>query len=200
MAKYRIERDALGNVNVPHDAYFGSETQRALNNFSASGLSFNHRLIISYAALKKAAAISNAKVGKLDNKKCAAITKACDEIISGKFEDQFKTDAFQAGAGTSINMNLNEVIANRAIEILKGKKGDYKIVHPNDHVNMSQSTNDTFPSAMNIATYMYVRGDLVPALKQLEKSLGAKAKKFSNIIKIGRPNLHTTYPASCSPC
>ncbi len=174
MVRYRIEKDALGSVNVPFGAYYGSQTQRALVNFNASGLSINHRFIESYAMLKKAAALANMKVGKLDKRKCNAICKACDEIISGKFKDQFTIDAFQAGAGTSVNMNLNEVIANRAIELLGAKKGDYNIVHPNDHVNMSQSTNDTFHTNIHLATYLYVTDDLVPALKKLEKSMHSK--------------------------
>ncbi len=194
MARYRIEKDALGSVNVPANAYYGSQTQRALVNFSASGLSINHRFIESYAMLKKAAALANMKVGKLDRRRCNAICKACDEIISGKFKDQFTIDAFQAGAGTSVNMNLNEVIANRAIEHLGGKKGDYKIVHPNDHVNMSQSTNDTFHTNVHLATYLYVTNCLMPSLKKLEQSLYSKSRKFSKIVKIGRTHLQEAVP------
>lgn len=194
MTKYRIEEDALGSVKVPLEAYYGSQTQRALDNFTASGLYINHRFIESYAMLKKSAAIANLKVGKLDRRRCNAITKACDEIIAGKFKDQFRVDAFQAGAGTSINMNLNEVIANRAIELLGAKKGDYKIVHPNDHVNMSQSTNDTFHTNVHVATYLYVTNDLIPSLKSLEKSLSSKSRQFSKIVKIGRTHLQEAVP------
>lgn len=194
MTEYRIENDALGSVKVPKDAYYGPETQRALNNFTASGLSTNHRFIISYAMVKKAAALANSKIGKLDKKRCDAITKACDEIIDGKFRDQFTIDAFQAGAGTSINMNLNEVIANRAIELLHGKKGDYSTVHPNDHVNMSQSTNDTFHTTEHVATYLFVHEKLIPSLDMLEKSLDSKANQFLKITKIGRTHLQEAVP------
>ncbi len=194
MARYRIERDSLGKVSVPADAYYGPQTQRALSNFNASGLSINHRFIESYAMLKKAAAIANMKVCKLDKKRCNAICKACDEIISGKFKDQFTVDAFQAGAGTSVNMNLNEVIANRAIEHLGAKKGDYKVINPNDHVNMSQSTNDTFHTAVHIATYLYVINGLVPSINKLERSLYSKSKQFSKVVKIGRTHLQDAVP------
>ena len=134
--KYRIEKDVLGNVKVPYGAYYGSETERAKENFPISGMHMQQSFIIAYATLKKAAAISNMKVGKLEKDRALPIIKACNEIISGKLYDQFVVDIFQAGAGTSTNMNLNEVIANRALELAGRKKGDYRFIHPNDHVNM----------------------------------------------------------------
>lgn len=148
--KYRMEKDVLGRVRVPSDAYYGSETQRALDNFRISGLGMQHEFIGAYVVLKRCAAIANMKAGKLDSKKGRAIVRACDEILKGRLSDQFSVDVFQAGAGTNVNMNVNEVIANRAIELLGGRKGNYKIIHPNDHVNMSQSTNDTFPTTIRI--------------------------------------------------
>src|SRR5579864_333229 len=165
---YRIDSDVLGKVKVPSDAYYGSETQRSMDNFKVSAIHVPLDIIYAYAMLKKAAAIGNQKDGKLDARRASAIVKACNEILAHKLDDQFTTDIFQAGAGTGINMNLNEVIANRAIEILKGKKGNYKIIHPNDHVNMSQSTNDTMPSTTHIAVYLAIRDKLLPALRKLE--------------------------------
>jgi aspartate ammonia-lyase len=155
--RHRIEEDALGRVNVPADAYYGSETQRNLDNFKISGFRLSKDFIVSYAILKKAAAKANMRTGKLDKRKGNAIMKACNEVIGGRLSDQFRIDAYQAGAGTSTNMNLNEVIANRAIEMLGGRKGDYRIVHPNDHVNMSQSTNDTFHSVIHITAHTMVK-------------------------------------------
>lgn len=192
--QYRMESDVLGKVKVPKDAYYGSETQRVVNNFKISGERINWRMIESYVVIKKAAAISNMRIGKLDRKIGNAIIMACNEVLSGKFSDQFVTDVFQAGAGTNINMNVNEVLANRAITILKGKKGDYSIVHPNDHVNMSQSTNDTFPSAMQISCYLEVREKLMPALKVLQKEISKKSKEFSKVIKVGRTHLQDAVP------
>ena len=192
--EYRNEKDVLGTVRVPKDAYYGAETQRALNNFNISGLRIDQRFIMSYVVLKRAAAIANMRTGKLDRRIGNAITMACDEIISGKLMDQFVTDVFQAGAGTSTNMNVNEVIANRAIVNLRGKKGDYSIVHPNDHVNMSQSTNDTFHTVMHIAAYSQINECLLPALKKLESALKRKSANFSGIVKIGRTHLQDAVP------
>ncbi len=194
MPAYRKEKDVLGTVRVPGGVYYGIETERAAENFRISGIHVQWDLIHAYALLKKSAAMANMKTGELDRKRGRAIVQACDEILAGKMRDQFIVDVFQAGAGTSTNMNLNEVIANRAIELLHGKKGDYKLVHPNDHVNMSQSTNDTFHSATHIAAYLLAEKHLLPALRDLEKVLDAKSAEFSKIIKVGRTHLQEAVP------
>ena len=192
--RYRTESDVLGRVRVPNDAYYGSETQRAVNNFQISGERISWRFIESYVIIKKAAARANMRIGKLDKRKGNAIVKACDDVLSGKLSDQFVTDVFQAGAGTNTNMNVNEVLANRAITILRGKKGDYRLVHPNDDVNMGQSTNDTFPSAIRISCYQAIREQLLPAVKLLEKTLARKSRQFSKIVKVGRTHLQDAVP------
>ena len=194
MMQYRLERDVLGEVRVPKNAYWGPETQRTLNNFDVSGVRVPLEVIYAYAMLKKAAAMANMKDGKLDTKIGIAIIKACDEVLAHKLDDQFIIDIFQAGAGTCTNMNVNEVIANRAIELLGGRKGDYRKVNPNDHVNMSQSTNDTMPSTTHIATYIAVRDLLLPSLRNLEKTLDRKAKEFEKVVKIGRTHLQDAVP------
>ena len=194
MMQYRLERDVLGEVRVPKDAYWGPETQRTLNNFDVSGVRVPLEVIYAYAMLKKAAASANMKDGKLDTKTGIAVIKACNEVLAHKLDDQFIIDIFQAGAGTCTNMNVNEVIANRAIELLGGRKGDYRKVNPNDHVNMSQSTNDTMPSTTHIATYIAVRDLLLPSLRNLEKTLDRKAKEFEKVVKIGRTHLQDAVP------
>ena len=191
---YRTEKDVLGSVRIDSKAYYGSETERARMNFQISGIRVQDEFIRSYATLKRAAAYANMKAGKLDRKRADAIMKAAELVASGNLSDQFVLDVFQAGAGTSTNMNVNEVIANKAIEILGGKKGDYKIVHPNDHVNMSQSTNDTYHCVIRISAYDYICKWLIPALGNIEKSLSAKAKEFSHIYKIGRTHLQDAVP------
>ncbi|MHB1830683.1 MAG: class II fumarate hydratase [Candidatus Micrarchaeaceae archaeon] len=191
---YRIERDVLGKVTVPAGAYYGSETQRTVENFRVSGIKVPLELVYAYAMLKKAAAIANMKDGKLDRRRGNAITHACNDILSHKLDDQFPIDVFQSGAGTSLNMNVNEVLANRAIEILHGKLGDYSIVHPNDHVNMSQSTNDTMPSVLHIAAYINIRDVLLPSLAVLHKALAKKTVEFRDIVKIGRTHLQDAVP------
>lgn len=194
MAGYRVEKDILGSVKVPADAYYGAETERAKENYKISGIMVSEDFIKSYAIIKKCAAIANMKTGKLDSKKGNAIVKAADEIIAGKLADQFVVDVFQAGAGTNVNMNLNEVIANRAIEILGGKRGNYKLIHPNDHVNMSQSTNDTYPMNLHLSTYIAIEGKLLPALNLLQSALASKSKEFSSVVKIGRTHLQDAVP------
>ena len=149
---YRREHDSIGEKEIPKDAYYGVQTLRAAENFSITGLNIHPEFINSFAQIKKAAAITNFEVGQLDKKRADAIVQACDEIIAGNLHDQFIVDPIQGGAGTSLNMNANEVIANRAIEILGGEKGDYTIVNPNDHVNYGQSTNDVFPSCGRLPT------------------------------------------------
>ena len=150
----RREIDPLGEKAIPKDAYFGIQTYRAVENFPVSGLRASPQIIKAYVLIKKAAATANMQVGWLDKKIGEAIIEACDEVLSGKFMDQFVIDVFQAGAGTSFNMNTNEVLANRALEILGKQKGDYKSVSPNDHVNMAQSTNDTYPTALHVSVLM----------------------------------------------
>ncbi len=192
--KFRIEKDVLGSVKVPEDAYYGSETQRALETFDASGIKISKIMIYVYAVLKSAAAHANISLGKLNPKIGKAIIDACKEIEGGKLSDQFNIDVFQAGAGTNLNMNLNEVIANRAIELLHGKKGDYRIIHPNDHVNMGQSTNDTYHAAVHIACYLDIEKRLLPALNELTSALNRKAREFGDIIKVGRTHLQDAVP------
>lgn len=193
MKKFRIEKDSLGEVKVPVEAYYGAQTMRAVKNFPISGVRESFVLVDSYVFIKKAAALTNMQLKLLDKKKGNAIVKASNEILSGKLREQFVVDIFQAGAGTSFNMNVNEVIANRAIEILKSKRGDTKIIHPNDHVNMSQSTNDTFPTAMLLAS-LFEMNKLLPVIKHFENTLSGKSKEFSNVIKSGRTHLIDASP------
>jgi fumarate hydratase class II len=185
-SKFRKESDWLGEVLVPPEAYYGSQTQRAMNNFKISGLRFPSQFIRNYALLKKASAKANMKLKKLDPSRGKAIVRASEEVVLGKLSDQFLLDVYQAGAGTSTNMNLNEVISSRATEILGKKRGERAVVHPNDHVNMSQSTNDTFHSVTHITAYLAVKEKLVPALKKMEKELKIKSKKFAGIKKSAR--------------
>src|SRR3990172_3293191 len=172
---FRKEKDSLGEKEVPAEAYYGIHTARALENFAISGLKPHPRLIQVYAMVKKAAALANMELGRLNKDIGQAIVKGADELIAGNLHDQILVDVFHAGAGTSLNMNLNEVIANRASELVGGKKGQYSLIHPNDHVNMSQSTNDTFPTAMRIAALLSAV-ELLGALNGLEKELGARAR------------------------
>src|SRR3990170_1711353 len=191
--KTRIEKDSLGVMEVPVDAYYGIHTVRAMENFSISGLRAEPSFITATVQVKKAAARVNMSLGVLDEAKGMAIVQACDEILEGRLREHFVVDVFQAGAGTSHNMNVNEVVANRAIEILGGKRGDYSIVHPNDHVNMAQSTNDVFPTAMRIAAFFAI-ADLMPVLEGLGTALEAKGREFDGIIKSGRTHLQDAVP------
>ncbi len=192
--KYRIEKDTLGEVQVPQDVYYGAQTQRAVCNFKVSALRLQPSFVKAQAIIKRAAAVANMSAGKLDKKIGQTLLTAADEIIDGKYADQFVVDVFQAGAGTSQNMNVNEVLANRAIEILGGKKGDYSKVHPNDHANMSQSTNDTIHVAIHISSYTDIKERLLPAIAELEKHLNKKAKEFDKIYKSGRTHLQDAVP------
>ncbi|HEX2268848.1 MAG TPA: aspartate ammonia-lyase [Pyrinomonadaceae bacterium] len=189
----RVERDPIGEKRVPGDVLYGIQTLRALENFQISSLRIDRSLIKAIAEIKKAAAEAHLEIGKLEKPKGKAIIQAADEIIEGKWQDQFSLDVFQAGAGTSYNMNVNEVIANRALEILGHPRGDYEHVEPNDDVNKAQSTNDVMPTAMRIAA---VRGlvQLVEALDQLEKSFANKGDEFAGIEKSGRTHLHDAVP------
>jgi len=192
----RTENDSLGSVDVPVDRYWGAQTQRSLQNFKIGDEHFPHEFIRAYGLLKKAAATVNESFGSLDSKIADTIRTAADEVIEGKLDDHFPLVVWQTGSGTQTNMNVNEVIANRAIEILGGELGSKDPVHPNDHVNMSQSTNDTFPSAINIAAVESATQQLLPALEKLQKSLAKKADEFKDIIKLGRTHLQDATPLS----
>ncbi len=189
----RLERDSLGTKRVPASAYYGIQTLRAIENFPISGLHLPTDMIRAYAAIKDAAASANAAIGWLPRRMSAAIRRAADEVLRGRFDDQFVLDVYQAGAGTSFNMNMNEVLANRANEFLRGRRGTYRPIHPNDHVNMAQSTNDTFPTAIQLATLMTVP-QLLEAGKELEQALARKARQFAGIVKAGRTHLQDAVP------
>lgn len=195
MTKFRTEKDSLGEVKVPLNAYYGAQTQRAVENFEI-GWPMEFSLILPYIIIKKAAAMTNHAQKRLPKKLSDAIMKACDDITDHpeKFIDQFPVPVFQTGSGTQTNMNVNEVVANRANEILGGSLGEYKFVHPNDHVNMSQSTNDTFPTAILVGCVLSVEDNLLPILSLLEKSLQKKSREFDKIIKVGRTHLQDATP------
>ena len=190
---YRTEHDSVGDKAVPKDAYYGVQTLRAVENFRITGLSLHPEMINSLALLKKAAAITNREIGVLDPAISEAIVKACNEILEGKLREGFVVDPIQGGAGTSLNMNANEVIANRAIEHLGGRKGDYNVVHPNDHVNLSQSTNDVIPTAGKMTTMRLLR-KLRVQLLCLELALSKKAVEFNHVIKMGRTQMQDAVP------
>ncbi|HEY7372210.1 MAG TPA: class II fumarate hydratase [Polyangia bacterium] len=190
----RLESDSLGKVEVPETALFGAQTQRAAENFPVSGLRLPRRVIRALALIKKAAAEVNRASGKLDPKLADAICQAAREVAAGQHDNEFVVDIFQTGSGTSSNMNTNEVIANRAIQILGGVVGSKKPVHPNDHVNMGQSSNDVFPTAVHIAATEAIERDLIPALEALQAALEAKAKAFDHVVKIGRTHLMDAVP------
>jgi len=193
---FRKEKDSMGILEVPDDRYYGAQTQRSLNNFKIGEERFQRELIRAYGILKKAAASVNEKAGKLDSKLAGVIREAADEVIDGNLDDHFPLVVWQTGSGTQSNMNFNEVIANRAIEKLGGELGSKDPVHPNDHVNMGQSTNDTFPTAINIAAVEATINQLLPGLKKLLKSLVKKEKEFDAIIKLGRTHLQDATPLS----
>lgn len=190
----RIEKDTLGEVKLPDGVYYGAQTKRAVDNFPVSGLRLPRRFIKAQGTIKLAAARANGSLGLINKKMLKAIEKSAMEVINGTHDDQFVVDVYQAGAGTSQNMNANEVIANRAIELLGGEKGDYMLVHPNDHVNMAQSTNDTIPTSIYISSFEAVRDDLVPALKLLKGVLITKSGEFDKIVKAGRTHMQDAVP------
>ena len=194
--KLRKEFDSIGSVNVPNDKYWGASTQRSNKFFNIGKILVNISIIKSIAIIKRSAAIVHSKDKLISSKISKAIIKASDEVIKGKLDENFPLKVWQTGSGTQTNMNVNEVIANRAIEILGGKKGTKKPVHPNDHVNKSQSTNDVFPTAMHISVAEETIKQLLPSLKILEKELKKKSKEFKNIIKIGRTHLQDATPLS----
>jgi len=191
--KFRTESDSMGDMQVPAGAYYGAQTQRAVENFPISGRRFPRSFIAAMGMIKRAAAEMNNELGLLDDDKCKAICAAAEEVITGDLDDQFVLDIFQTGSGTSSNMNTNEVIANRATEILGGEIGS-KLVHPNDHVNMGQSSNDVIPTAIHIAVLQGLEMDLLPALRELRSALDAKAEEFDDIVKIGRTHLQDATP------
>lgn len=194
--EYRIEHDSMGELKVPQEALYGVQTLRAVQNFPISGIKPHQVFINATVHIKKAAARFHAKVGMLDKKKAEAIIKAADEIlVKGQWIDQFVVDVYQAGAGTSHNMNTNEVLANRAIEILGGQRGDYKLVHPNDHVNMGQSTNDVIPTAIRLSGLLLVR-DFLLILDKLSKTFFKKGQEFKKVYKSGRTHLQDAVPIS----
>ena len=192
--KNRKERDSIGVINVPVDKYWGASTQRSTKYFNIGDFLVRPIVIKSIAMIKKAAAIVNTKNGDLDKKISKAIVKAANEVISGKLNDHFPLKVWQTGSGTQTNMNVNEVIANRAIQILGGRLGSKKPVHPNDHVNKSQSTNDVFPTAMHMAIAIRAKGKLLPCLNLLNSELKKKEKEFKNIVKVGRTHLQDATP------
>jgi aspartate ammonia-lyase len=190
---WRTERDSLGTLPVPADAYYGIQTRRAVENFPVSGLRAHAELVTATVLIKKAAAEANRSLARLEPAIAAAIIHAADEIIAGELREQFVVDVYQAGAGTSHNMNANEVIANRAAEILGEPRGDYGRVHPNDHVNMGQSTNDVFPTATRLALLM-TTPSLVTAARELSAALAEKADEFASLLKVGRTHLQDAVP------
>ena len=194
--KTRIERDSIGTIKVPADMYYGAQTQRSLNNFKIGQERFPREFIRAYGILKKAAASVNYSYGSLEDRILESIHKASNEVINGDLDKHFPLVVWQTGSGTQTNMNFNEVISNRAIELLGGEIGSKDPVHPNDHVNMSQSTNDTFPTAINIAAAESVKNILIPCLRKLYKSINEKVHKFDNIIKLGRTHLQDATPLS----
>ena len=191
--RYRTERDPLGEKRVPDDVLYGVQTLRALESFQISNLRVEHSLVTAIAEIKKAAALTHLELGDLDEQNGKAIVQAADEIIEGQWRDQFSLDVFQAGAGTSYNMNVNEVIANRALEKLGRGRGDYEVIEPNDHVNKGQSTNDVMPTAMRVACVRGLRL-LVEQLAELEESFANKADEFADVEKSGRTHLHDAVP------
>ncbi|HEV7215895.1 MAG TPA: class II fumarate hydratase, partial [Chloroflexota bacterium] len=193
-APARVERDSMGELPVPQGAYYGASTMRAVRNFPISDLRFPRRFIYALGLIKRCAAEVNADLGLLDRTAAAAIAEAAQEVADGNWDSQFVVDIFQTGSGTSTNMNANEVIANRAIELLGGQIGSRKPVHPNDHVNICQSSNDVIPTAIQIAALLGVQLDLKPALEQLQAAMEAKSREFWPIIKTGRTHLQDATP------
>ena len=193
-AAYRVESDTFGPLEVPSERYWGAQTARSLINFKIGGERMPVALMRAYGAVKKAAALANIKLGQLDQQIGAAIVQASDEVYQGKWDGEFPLVVWQTGSGSQTNMNVNEVIANRAIEILGGEIGSKKPVHPNDHVNRGQSTNDSFPTAIHIATVMMMTQELIPALQHFHAEMEKKAKEFDAIVKIGRTHLQDAVP------
>ena len=194
VTRTRIESDSMGQIEVPANVYWGAQTQRSLLHFNIGRDTMPPELIRAFGILKKACALVNQELGKLPAEKARLIVQAADEVIAGKLNDQFPLRIWQTGSGTQTNMNVNEVISNRAIEIADGQLGSKKPIHPNDDVNMSQSSNDTFPAAMHIAAAERVKNALIPAIQTVQKAIDAKSKEFSDIVKIGRTHLQDAVP------
>mgnify|MGYP001563435908 CR=1 FL=1 len=194
MTATRIERDTFGQIEVPAERLWGAQTQRALAHFRISGERMPRELILALALVKRACATVNAELGALDAAKAAAIVAAADEVLAGKWDGEFPLVVWQTGSGTQTNMNLNEVLANRASELMGGERGEARLVHPNDDVNRGQSSNDVFPTAMHVAAVQAVSGALVPALRRLRATLAAKSAAFAGIVKIGRTHLQDATP------
>jgi fumarate hydratase, class II len=194
MPEFRIEKDSMGEMKIPADAFYGAQTARAIENFPISDLRFSRRFIAALGLIKSACAEVNHKLGFLDEKRKSLIQQAAAEVVTGSLDAQFAIDIFQTGSGTSTNMNANEVIASRANEIATGKRGGRDPIHPNDHVNMEQSSNDVIPTAMHVSAAVALAESLQPALKKLGDALAAKAKEFDNIVKIGRTHLQDATP------
>jgi fumarate hydratase class II len=192
--QYRIEKDTMGEINVPVDKYYGAQTARSLINFKIGGERFPRELIRAFGVLKQAAALANKELGILPAEKAELIVQASNEVIDGKLDEHFPLVVWQTGSGTQTNMNANEVIANRAIEIAGGELGSKKLIHPNDDVNKAQSSNDTFPTAMHIAAVEQITNRLIPAITELRDALQAKADEFMEIVKIGRTHLMDAVP------
>ena len=192
--EYRIEKDTMGEMQVPANSLWAAQTQRSLKNFKIGTEKMPSELIKAFAILKRSLAVVNCKLGKLDEGKKNAITQACDDILADKFPNEFPLSVWQTGSGTQTNMNMNEVIANRAIQILGEDYTKVKTIHPNDHVNMSQSSNDTFPTAMHIAAVIEIEDKLLPAIQKLRDALQKKVEAFSDIVKIGRTHLQDATP------
>ena len=193
--KYRSDRDSIGTVKIPADSYYGPFTGRAIKQYHVTGQKPHSYLIKSFVMIKRSSAVANMKTKALDSKRGNVIVKACDKILAGKYQDQFVVDMINSGAGTAFNMNTNEVIANGALKILGKKLGQYEFLHPNDHVNMSQSSNDTYPTAMNMSI-LFALNSLLPKIDKLTKSLAKKAKQFSKYKKIGRTHLMDALPVT----
>src|SRR5688500_18555496 len=190
----RTERDSMGEMHVPTDAYYGASTARAVENFPISPLRFPRPFIAAMGLIKWAAAEVNKKLGVLDEPKASLLQRAAQEVIDGKLDNQFVVDIFQTGSGTSTNMNTNEVIASRANEIATGKRGGKAPIHPNDHVNQQQSSNDVIPTAIHVAAAVSIMEDLIPALDKLAQALERKAEQFDDVVKIGRTHLQDATP------
>lgn len=192
---FRIDKDSLGEIKIREDAYYGPFTARAIEHYKVTNQTMHEKMIKAFVMIKQAAALANMELNRLDKDKGNAIVNACDEILNGKLLDQFLVDAINSGAGTAFNMNVNEVIANRALELLNRRKGEYDIIHPNDHINMSQSSNDTFPTALHIAVLMNI-DELLPILSELTSVLRSKEQEFNDIIKIGKTHLMDALPVT----
>ncbi len=193
--KYRSDKDSLGSVKIPTDAYYGPFTGRAIKQYNVTGSPSHRNLIKSFVMIKRSAAVANMKTKTINRKQGTAIVRACDKILAGKFVDQFLVDMINSGAGTAFNMNSNEVITNVALRILGKKQGQYEFLHPNDHVNMSQSSNDTYPTAMHMSILFSFK-EMIPVIDKLIKSLNRKAKQFSKYKKIGRTHLMDALPVT----